>query len=177
MEWVCRMFAGLIFCLALAVMSGACSTQQVVTAASVSASLATVKADYEKSKAAIQAKLATMPSEEAEKWKQLINKTDAFKVAIEEEWGNPTTAPSAVDATYAAGAEIYAEAYGFIKPRLHSLPLNDQILLRRMNNSMLQLAEAYKLWKTNPELQRHAEAVATGVELAKLALQVAAAIL
>lgn len=148
----------------------ACTSQQV----QVSANLATVAGQYEPTRAALVRKIAAISDPQvAAEWQGVLSRADSLKADLEALYTTGLI-PSVTDLAlvYAQAAELHATATKLIAPELASLPLADQIRIRQFDTALRALASAYQSWRDSPTGAGQSEMFSSGLEVARLALQV-----
>lgn len=157
----------------LSLLISACSAQDVVTGAQISADLATAQSSYAETKASVERQLAGLSADKQTEVRALLADADALKASIEAVWNEkliPTSAEAGV--LYTAGAALYLRGTTLIAPLLPAMPIADQIRVRRFGDALRSLGEHYQAWLESPTAQAQTAMLAQGMELAKMAVQI-----
>lgn len=156
-----------------ALLLNACSAQDVMTGAQISADLATAQSSYAETKASVERQLAGLSADKQIEVRALLTDADALKASIESVWNEKLIPTSAeVGILYTAGAALYLRGTTLIAPLLPSMPIADQIRVRRFGDALRSLGEHYQSWLESPTAQSQAAMLSQGMELAKMAVQI-----
>lgn len=162
----------------LSLLISACSAQDVVTGAQISADLAVAQSAYAETRASVERRLSSLPDEKAAEVRALLADADSLKASIEAIWTDKLI-PTAADVSvlYQSGVALYARGTALVTPLLSSMPIADQIRVRRFGETMRSLGEHYQAWLASPTAQTQSALLSRGLELAKMAAQIGMVVL
>lgn len=162
----------------LSLLISACSAQDVVTGAQISADLAVAQSSYAETRASVERRLASLSDEKATELRALLVDADSLKASVEAIWTDKLV-PTAADVTvlYQAGEALYVRGITLVTPLMSSMPLADQIRVRRFAETMKSLGEHYQAWQASPTAQTQSALLSRGLELAKMAVQIGMVVL